>query len=107
MKYVLFYDSADNVATKAPAHFPAHRARYQEFHAQGTLLMVGIFTNPQQDGSMGIFTTRDAAEEFAQNDPFVLSESCAAGRFASGTKSWRSLATASTASQSWPVSWSV
>ena len=40
MKYVLFYDSAEDVVTKAPAHFPAHRARLEDFHARGTLLMV-------------------------------------------------------------------
>jgi uncharacterized protein len=72
LKYVLLYESADNVAAKAPAHFPAHRARYQEFHAQGTLLMLGTFGNPQEQGSMAIFATREAAEEFARADPFVV-----------------------------------
>ena len=28
--------------------------------------------DPEREGSMGIFTTREAAEEFAQGDPFVL-----------------------------------
>lgn len=72
MKYVLFYDSADDVVSKAPVHFPAHRKRVEEFHAQGTLLMVGAFSNPQDEGSMAIFTTRAAAQEFARDDPFVL-----------------------------------
>lgn len=72
MKYVLFYESADDVASKAPAHFPAHSARLAEFHAGGTLLMVGTFANPQDEGSMAILTTREAAEEFAKGDPFVL-----------------------------------
>jgi len=27
-RYVLFYESADDVASKAPAHFPAHLARW-------------------------------------------------------------------------------
>ena len=71
-KYVLFYTSADDVLTKAPAHFPAHRARLDEFHAAGTLLGVGTFGDPQEQGSMAIFTTREAAEEFARDDPFVL-----------------------------------
>jgi len=71
-KYVLFYTSAHDVLTKAPAHFPAHRARLDEFHGRGTLLAVGTFGNPQDEGSMGIFTTREAAEEFARDDPFVL-----------------------------------
>ena len=34
--------------------------------------MIGTFANPQEDGSMGIFSTRDAAEAFVQGDPFVL-----------------------------------
>jgi uncharacterized protein len=72
MKYVLFYESADDVASKAPAHFPAHRARLEEFHSDGRLLMVGTFANPQEEGSMAIFATREAAEEFARGDPFVL-----------------------------------
>jgi uncharacterized protein YciI len=72
MKYVLFYDSADDVASKAPAHFPAHRERLDKFHAAGTLQMVGTFADPQTEGSMAIFTTREAAEEFVEGDPFVL-----------------------------------
>ena len=32
-KYVVFYESADDVASKAPMHFAAHRARGDEFHA--------------------------------------------------------------------------
>ena len=34
--------------------------------------MVGPFANPQDEGSMAVFTTREAAEEFATGDPFVL-----------------------------------
>ena len=72
MKYVLFYDSADDVLAKAPAHFPAHSARVDDFRARGELLIVGTFANPQEEGSMAIFTSRDAAEEFVAGDPFVL-----------------------------------
>ena len=71
MKYVLFYESADDVRARAPAQFPAHQARYQEFHSRGDLLMLGTFEDPQRDGSMAIFRTRLAAEEFATGDPFV------------------------------------
>lgn len=71
MKYVLFYESADDVLSKAPAHFPAHSKRLEEFHGRGTLLMVGTFGDPQKEGSMAIFTTREAAEEFVAGDPFV------------------------------------
>ncbi len=32
--------------------------------------MIGPFANPEE-GAMGIFTTREAAENFARGDPFV------------------------------------
>ena len=72
MKYVLLYASGENVAANAPPHFPAHKARLDAFHARGDLLMVGTFGDPQAQGSMAIFASREAAEEFAGGDPFVL-----------------------------------
>ena len=71
-KWVLFYDSADDVLAKAQQHFPAHLARLQEFHGRGELLMVGTFADPHEDGSMAIFSSRDGAEEFVKDDPFRL-----------------------------------
>ena len=71
-RYVLFYESADDVISKAPAVYPLHLARLQEFKACGELLMVGTFADPQADGSMAIFNSRDGAESFATGDPFVL-----------------------------------
>ena len=71
MKYVVLYTSAPDVASRAPVHFPAHKARLDAFHARGELLMVGTFGDPQGQGSMGIFRTREAAEEFVAGDPFV------------------------------------
>jgi uncharacterized protein len=70
MKYVLFYESSPDVLIKAPLHISAHRALWAEFAADGRLLMVGPFANPHE-GAMGIFTTREAAEEFAKLDPFI------------------------------------
>ena len=72
VRYVLLYESADNVHEKAPVHFPAHSERLQEFHGRGTLLQVGTFGDPQAQGSMAVFTSREAAEEFVAGDPFVL-----------------------------------
>jgi uncharacterized protein len=69
---VVLYQSADDFAAKAAALFPAHKARLDEFVARGELLMVGTFGDPQAEGSMAIFTTRAAAEEFVAGDPFVL-----------------------------------
>jgi uncharacterized protein YciI len=72
MKYVVLYESADDVANKAPAYFPAHKSRLDEFHARGELLMVGTFGDPQTEGSMTIFASRQGAEDFIKEDPFVL-----------------------------------
>jgi uncharacterized protein YciI len=71
-KYVLFYESGNDLRSKAPAHFPAPMVRVKEFHGRGALLMVGTFGNPQEESAMSIFTTREAAEEFAKDDPFVV-----------------------------------
>jgi uncharacterized protein YciI len=72
VKYVVLYASADDVAAKAPAHFPAHKVRLDAFHARGELLLVGTFGDPQREGSMAVFRTRAGAEEFVAGDPFVL-----------------------------------
>jgi hypothetical protein len=72
MKYVLLYESADDVLAKVPEHFAAHSARGQEFHERGLLVAYGPFGDPQKEGSMAVFTSREAAEEFARDDPFVL-----------------------------------
>ena len=72
MKAVVFYESAPDVAARAPAHMAEHRARWAEFGRRRELLMIGPFANAQEEGSMSIFTTREAAEEFVRGDPFVL-----------------------------------
>jgi uncharacterized protein YciI len=82
MKYVVFYESADDVAAKAPAHFAAHRAHWGSFVEKGELAMIGTFADAQQDGSMAVFTTRESAEAFVKDDPFVLN---------GVVKSWRIL----------------
>lgn len=71
MNYVLFYEVAADVLSTAPAHFPAHRARLDAFRGRGALRLVGPFEDPRE-GSMSVFTTRESAEEFARDDPFVL-----------------------------------
>jgi uncharacterized protein YciI len=71
MRYVLFYESADDVLEKAPLHFAAHERHYKRFVDDGTLERVGTWADPRE-GAMCVFTTRAAAEEFAANDPFVV-----------------------------------
>ena len=58
MKYVLFYESAEDVLVKAPLHAAEHRALWNEFFAAGQLLTIGPFADPRE-GAMGIFTTRE------------------------------------------------
>jgi uncharacterized protein YciI len=70
VKAVVFYRSAPDVMIKAPLLFPAHEARLDEFQRAGELLAVGTWADPRE-GSMAVFRTRDAAERFVMDDPFV------------------------------------
>lgn len=71
MKYVLRYESPADVDVEAlREHFPAHKARWAAFEAERTLLLIGSFAD--QSGALAVFTTHEAAEEFATSDPFVL-----------------------------------
>jgi uncharacterized protein len=69
VKYVVFYESADDARARAREFMPAHRAWYQEFVRRGDLIMVGPFMDAA--GALSVLTTRAAAEEFAAGDPFV------------------------------------
>jgi uncharacterized protein YciI len=69
--FVLFYESADDVMTRAAAVYPAHAEHVDQFVTAGELLAVGTFADPQADGAMSVFRSRDAAERFAASDPFV------------------------------------
>ena len=68
---VSFYEVAPDALPKVMTHFPAHRARLEEFHARGVVIAAGPLGNPPE-GAMAIFTTREAAEEFIRGDPFVI-----------------------------------
>ncbi|HKS49320.1 MAG TPA: hypothetical protein VJT49_30275 [Amycolatopsis sp.] len=80
MKYLPCYESGPDVATRGPALMPAHRARIDEFHERGTLPMLGTLGDPRRDGALALFTTREAAEEFART-----TRSCGTGWSAPGT----------------------
>jgi uncharacterized protein YciI len=71
MKYVLLYNSAPDFMEKVPQHLEAHRALWHAFHADNRLLMIGPFNDPPLGDAMGVFATRDAAEEFVSLDPFA------------------------------------
>jgi uncharacterized protein YciI len=69
VKYLLFYDSAGDVAEKAPLHIEEHRALWHRFATDGRLLMVGPLAD--RSGAVSVFTTEEAAREFVAADPFV------------------------------------
>lgn len=70
MKYLLFYELAENAGPLAQQHFPAHRERLMQFAERGLLLMVGTFADPPV-GAMAVFTSREAVQEFMSDDPFL------------------------------------
>ena len=76
--YVAFFStsfhSIEEVKTKFPDAMAAHIARSREFQKSGTLLMAGAFRNQSGEpiSTMGVLTSREAAEEYAKGDPFVL-----------------------------------
>ena len=74
-RFVLLYFSGADGRARAPEVFPAHHAYTLDFQARrpGELLLTGPFAEPVegQPGAMNVFTSRQAAEEFAATDPFV------------------------------------
>jgi uncharacterized protein len=73
MKYVLRYAMAREVDfAEVRALFPAHRRHWESFRVDRTLLAIGPMEDPA-DGALGIFTSREAAEQFARTDPFATS----------------------------------
>jgi uncharacterized protein YciI len=76
--YVVFFDidypSIAEALADVPEAIAAHKKRSQEWHEQGQLVMAGAFRdNPGgRLNTMGVLTSREAAEEFAKGDPFVL-----------------------------------
>ena len=51
------------------AVFPRHKAVVDTFVSKGDVIGIGPFTDL---GNMAIFRTREAAEAFAKQDPFIL-----------------------------------
>ncbi|MBO9555813.1 YciI family protein [Cellulomonas sp.] len=71
-RYVVLYESADDVLQRAPAQMAAHTAHYESFAERGLLVGIGTFEDPVADGAMCVLVSREAAEEFAAGDPFVV-----------------------------------
>ena len=75
MKYLMIYEAEGMNLALARANYPAHRARIDEFHGRGSMLASGPIVDEAgvpAGMALGVFTTREAAEEFVAGDPFVI-----------------------------------
>lgn len=69
MKAVLIGESSGASMEAIMAVYPRHKAVVEKFKARGEVIGIGPFADR---GNMGIFRTREAAEAFAKEDPFIL-----------------------------------
>ena len=68
-KAVLIGESSGATMEQVMAVYPRHKAVVDEFIAAGHVIGIGSFADR---GNMAIFRMREAAEEFAARDPFIL-----------------------------------
>jgi uncharacterized protein len=69
MKTVVIGESSGASMETIMAVFPRHKKIVDKFIAQGVVIGIGPFTDR---GNMAIFKTREAAEAFSKEDPFIL-----------------------------------
>ena len=77
MRYVLMFEtryaSLEDALRQVAPEIRAHLARTREFHARRVLLDAGAFRDADAPlSTMAIFTSREAAQEYAPGNPFVL-----------------------------------
>ena len=69
VKYVVIGEGSGAAMETIMAVYPRHKKLVDEFTARGMVIGIGAFADR---GNMGIFRTREAAEEFVRLDPFKL-----------------------------------
>jgi uncharacterized protein len=69
MKFVVIGQSSGASMDTIRAAYPRHKAVVDAFVARGDVIGIGPFADL---GNMAIFRTREAAEAFSQQDPFIL-----------------------------------
>jgi len=69
MKAVLIGESSGATMEQVMAVYPRHKAVVDAFIARGDAVGIGPFADR---GNMAIFRSREAAEAFAREDPFIL-----------------------------------
>lgn len=72
MKYVMTMESVPDFGSLAGQYFEAHLAHLKDFHERGLVLLMGPFEEPYNGEALGVFPSREAAEQFVAGDPFVL-----------------------------------
>lgn len=72
MHYILFYEVVDDYLARRGSYRAEHLGLARAAVARGELVMAGAFDEPA-DGAALVFRgdSPRAAEEFAQNDPYV------------------------------------
>ena len=71
MKAVLIGEGAGASMETIMSVYPRHKAVADKFIQRGDVIGMGPFTDAIR-GNMAIFKTREAAEAFAKEDPFIL-----------------------------------
>jgi uncharacterized protein YciI len=71
MLFVVIGSSTGKSREEIMAIYPRHKAFAEPFIKRGDLVGLGPFMD-SAGGNMGIFRTREAAEEYAKADPFLL-----------------------------------
>ena len=68
------FTSMDEVRQIAPTELAAHLSRSHQLHEAGRLIMAGAFLDQPGEPvrTMGVLSTREDAEDYARNDPFVV-----------------------------------
>ena len=69
MKAVVIGESSGATMDTIMSVYPRHKIIVDKYIDKGEIIGVGPFAN---GGNMAIFKTREAAEEFVKEDPFII-----------------------------------
>ena len=69
MKTVVIGESSGATMDMVMAVYPRHKVVVEQYRSRGEVIGIGPFMDR---GNMAIFRTREAAEKFVTEDPFIL-----------------------------------
>jgi uncharacterized protein len=72
MKCIMTLESLPDTGALADEYMAAHLEYLYRFHERGVLLLIGPLHEPVNGDALGVFSSREAAEEFVAGDPFVV-----------------------------------